>query len=354
MATKLIPCCVITSALCAAPFLNAGPPDSPQTAKPDITGTLVVQAPVRLGARVISVPREGVLVQDLAPDSLGAEAGLQKGDVIQSIDGLSVMTVGDLEYRLQRVDITSPVALQVRRNDQVEELSLPVREQHSTGFRGSLPSDELRALPQSEVVDPVPEVSQGPGWIGVDVDDSPGRRGLLIIGVRPDSPALNAGLQPGDLIIKAAGRPVTLADTFVKQVLSLPPGSTFSLSVLQGGYERLIPVEVAVRPVGISVETAPVTTAPISVLPVPASPVIVPPVVVQSPVLSPGPTIAQDPVITTVGPTPEVQLLQERLRRAELEIAELRALLDARESPVTDDVIDPQAENPAEVEADRQ
>src|SRR5215217_3386899 len=63
----------------------------------------------------------------------------------------------------------------------------------------------------------------------------PEREGLLVRGVEPDSPAARAGLQPGDLIVAAAGNPVTGFDALFD---ALDASGPLTLTVVRGTEER--------------------------------------------------------------------------------------------------------------------
>jgi serine protease Do len=68
----------------------------------------------------------------------------------------------------------------------------------------------------------------------------PERDGLLVRGVEDDSPAARAGIQEGDLIVGAAGRDVSDADTLFEALASA--GDTFEVRILRGTEERTVQV----------------------------------------------------------------------------------------------------------------
>ena len=63
----------------------------------------------------------------------------------------------------------------------------------------------------------------------------PERDGLLVRGVEPDSPAAAAGLQPGDLLVAAAGRPLTASTSCSTRSRR---AATLTLTVVRGTEER--------------------------------------------------------------------------------------------------------------------
>jgi serine protease Do len=68
----------------------------------------------------------------------------------------------------------------------------------------------------------------------------PERDGLLVRGVEDGSPAARAGITQGDLIVEAAGRPVTDADELWDALAGA--GDTYDVKIVRGADERTIPV----------------------------------------------------------------------------------------------------------------
>lgn len=68
----------------------------------------------------------------------------------------------------------------------------------------------------------------------------PEHDGLLVRGVEDGSPAADAGLAEGDLLIAAGGRPLTEVDDLYDVLDAATPGSTLDVTVLRGTEERAV------------------------------------------------------------------------------------------------------------------
>ncbi len=73
----------------------------------------------------------------------------------------------------------------------------------------------------------------------------PDRDGVLIQQVEEASPAANAGLRRGDLIVDAAGSPVTTIDDLYQAVDGLQEGQPLALTVVRGAEELSVTVTFA-------------------------------------------------------------------------------------------------------------
>jgi serine peptidase DegS len=81
------------------------------------------------------------------------------------------------------------------------------------------------------------------GWIGVDLIDQSFAlefRGEAVSGARisrldPGGPAWQAGLRPGDILVRADGMPVTSARDLMHRIAQQEPGTEMEIEVFRGG-----------------------------------------------------------------------------------------------------------------------
>ncbi len=69
-------------------------------------------------------------------------------------------------------------------------------------------------------------------------------RGAVVAALEPDSPALRAGLKPGDIITGVDGRAVNSANDLRSRVGLLPPGTRIELEVLRDGKTRRLKAQI--------------------------------------------------------------------------------------------------------------
>jgi len=117
------------------------------------------------------------------------------------------------------------------------------------GFYLALPADaalreRVDALGKGESVNrPRLGVAVAPSHVARRLRASVGlaeRDGLLVRGVEDDSLAAKAGIKEGDLIVEAAGRPVTDADELFEALGAA--GETYEVKIVRGTEERTIAV----------------------------------------------------------------------------------------------------------------
>ncbi|MFZ9539879.1 MAG: S1C family serine protease [Ilumatobacteraceae bacterium] len=106
------------------------------------------------------------------------------------------------------------------------------------------------ALP---VIDELRAISNGAerieGYLGVGLqgrDD--GGRGAVITEVAPDSPAFDAGLEAGDIVVSAGGTPVDGQGALVAAIRDQSPGDTIEIQVLRNGDRLTLSATLIERP----------------------------------------------------------------------------------------------------------
>ena len=166
-------------------------------------------------AKAFKLPSaEGVLIGDVTTDSPGAKAGLQKGDVVVTLNGQSVATAEDLRLRVSQTAPGTTVKLDAIRDGQKKQFTatlveLPeTNERAASGGRGSGPAPAEPAVLEGL------QVSALTADIAQQLNLPAGIRGVVVTSVEPDSKGADAGLQRGDVIQEVNRKPVNSVAEF--------------------------------------------------------------------------------------------------------------------------------------------
>lgn len=177
-------------------------------------------------ARITKAPA-GAVVADIAADGPGHDR-LWVGDVITAVNGQPVSAPQALALRVARTPPGTSISLTVLRGGTYQTVPVVV---------GTSPQSPTAAPVGSERPDPKAEADLGLTLRLVAA------RGAEVVRVRPEGPAEEAGLRPGDLIV-AVGRTRTPAPAQVTQAWDrLAPGGTVFLSIERDGRAQALVLE---------------------------------------------------------------------------------------------------------------
>jgi serine protease Do len=182
-------------------------------------------------------PPDGVIIDDVLPNSPAAEASLKRGDVIKKFNGQAVKNITELRTLVSHVELNKKAELEITRNGDTMKLTAQIKEQ---------PADYLasrqnpRQPPQTPQTPDEPETQPEEGNVLRSVEvteltqdmirrlDLPNRiRGVLVTKIDGEAGELRAG----DVIEEVNQQPVTSVAEYKKVVASLDPNGTQVLSV---------------------------------------------------------------------------------------------------------------------------
>ena len=96
------------------------------------------------------------------------------------------------------------------------------------------------------------------GWVGIEVQElTPelaesfklgSTDGALIAGVMRGSPAEKAGIKPGDVLVKVAGKQVKDAQVMLELIAALQPGSSSRFNLKRDGRDLAVDITIGKRP----------------------------------------------------------------------------------------------------------
>lgn len=170
---------------------------------------------------------EGVLVGQVTEGTPAASAGLQEGDIITSFAGKPVKDVTQLRNRVAATAPGTSVDLEIYRDAKSQKLSAKVGELKPSKEEAAAEKPEEKGELGITVQTVNDEVAER---FKLDV-----KKGVVVTAVEPGSVGAEAGLRPGDLILKVEGENVDDAQAFKKAIKDQDVRKGIRLQVLTQG-----------------------------------------------------------------------------------------------------------------------
>ncbi len=181
----------------------------------------------------------GALVMDVVPGRAAAKGGVQPGDVIVEFNS---RPVADNEALVSMVIATKPgttVPITIIRNRERKTLNVTVEELDLEDEAGNR---SARQRPDAEPTETgfgmdveaiTPEIAR-------EAELPRNRGGAVVSNVDRNSPAFNAGIAPGDIILEVNRQPVTNVSQVTRALQSAGPNTPVFLLIWRDGRERFV------------------------------------------------------------------------------------------------------------------
>jgi serine protease Do len=157
-------------------------------------------------------PSSGVVVADVTPDSPAAKAGIKSGDIITKLDGREVRDSRHLKLQVAQAAPGKALPITVNRDGKTRTLQVTPKELPGTELAarsGSSSSSDDNGTLNGVTVSDLDEAARSEMKVPAHI------KGALVTDVRPDSPAYQAGLRPGDVILEIDRKAVKGAEDAV-------------------------------------------------------------------------------------------------------------------------------------------
>lgn len=176
--------------------------------------------------------RKGTLVAEVVPGGPAEEAGILPGDVIVSFDGIAVEDNRDLVRLVGAASVGKDATVTILRDGR--ELKLKPR-LASLDAEGS--SEKEKRQPEQgkwglQLQDLTPQLSRR---LGIQ-----GEKGVVVVEVRPGSPAHDASISPGDVIVEVNRKPVRTVKEVMEEVAASREGQPLLLLVKSENGSRYV------------------------------------------------------------------------------------------------------------------
>jgi serine protease Do len=166
-------------------------------------------------------PPHGALVAGVSPDSPAAASGIKPGDVITRYDGKEVKEHATLPMLVASTAVGKTVPVEVVRDGKVRTLEVTVTQQ--AGDESSEKSDDHNGKWGLALRELSPEEREQ--------RDLKAGEGVLVVGVADDSPAAEAAITAGDVILQVNRTPVSTVEQVKKEAAFIPAGKPLLLLV---------------------------------------------------------------------------------------------------------------------------
>jgi serine protease Do len=173
----------------------------------------------------------GALVAEVEPGAAAARAGLKAGDVILGLDGANVPTSYDFRRMVARHAPGTRAKVEYLRNGKRDSVDVTL--------------DELKGEPSREGDGESAPGAEGvaPNGLGIEIGDSPQRRGEVVVGRVASGSAAEGQILPGDVILEVNNAPVHSAGEVAKRIQEAPAKAPLLFKVRREGKARFVAID---------------------------------------------------------------------------------------------------------------
>src|SRR5579862_5207516 len=188
-------------------------------------------------AKAFNVPAEkGALIGSLDPNGPGAKGGLQRGDVIEELNGQPVTGPNDLRLKIGAIAPGTEVHLKVNHDGKERDVTVKLAEAPgktaANGPAGSAQSSPMRGVQVDDLTADIRQQLGLPGNV----------KGVVVTNVPDGSPASDAGLQRGDVIEQINRQPVNSVNDY-QRLISQAGKQSLVLLINRGGNTAFVVVQ---------------------------------------------------------------------------------------------------------------
>jgi serine protease Do len=186
---------------------------------------------------------KGALIADVVKDSPAEKGGIKPGDVVVALNGKPVSDNSQLTRDVGVIPPGSAVKLDIVREGKQRTVEVKLAERPDEKEQGGrTPSKSGQDKEQGDLLglsvqDVTPQLARQS-----QVD--PATKGAVVVEVAPDSPAADAGLEPGDVVLEVNRRAVASAAEYKNAVKGVKKGDTALVRVRRGQATQYVPVRV--------------------------------------------------------------------------------------------------------------
>ena len=167
--------------------------------------------------------QKGAVIAEVTNGAPAAKAGLRIGDVVTAIDSKPVRSADELSWQIAIAPAGKMIQLAVVRDG--KRLLVTARAEAAPDETTTEVKPTTAPAKRSSLGMTVSDISS---TIGRELGDE-NMRGAVVMSVEPDSPAIEAGVERGDIVVRVGDQEVKSLDDYGKAVRAVPAGQMISL-----------------------------------------------------------------------------------------------------------------------------
>ena len=175
----------------------------------------------------IDASEPGLVIIQVLSDSPAEKAGLRRGDILLKMEGQDIQSEHDVYSVLEERKAGDTINLTIQRGDETQLTALQIEDRLFRTQLGLIFAPNYGG------------VFQSPTWL----QDARLRIGAVIMEVVPDSPASDAQLKEGDMIIAVNGTEIDPDNPLDEVIHGFKPGDDVTISIMRGEVEMEVPVK---------------------------------------------------------------------------------------------------------------
>ena len=189
-------------------------------------GVMIQDITPELKAKLNLGTEEGALVSDVVSGGPADKAGIKRGDVILRFDGKAIRSTQNLPFVVASTPIGKTVEMEIMRENQRMNLQIKTEELKEEAAEET-PAEEAGPNLGMEVQEITPEMAKNYNLSRTS--------GVIIVDVESGSPAGEAGLVPGDIIVEVDKEPIKDLETLNNLLVEVKAGQTILFLIDRGG-----------------------------------------------------------------------------------------------------------------------
>ncbi|MBW1773728.1 MAG: DegQ family serine endoprotease [Deltaproteobacteria bacterium] len=188
-------------------------------------GVMIQQINKELKEKLGLKDEKGALVADVMDGGPAEEAGIKRGDVIISFDGKEIKEMSELPYIVASTPVGKKVIVELIRKGRKKEFEVEVGEIKEE--KGAPAALEVKPKLGMTVKEIAPELARK-----LDLSED---KGVVVVRVDANSPAKDAGIRPGDIILEVDQEEIKDLEAYEEKIEDYKTGDTILFLINRKG-----------------------------------------------------------------------------------------------------------------------